>query len=149
MNTNIGFQKCDCVYETEPMPAYSKDRSMLNEQPQELGRAVVRNKRMNVEAKPFESSASNSSSPSIGQDLWRQLKRAEIPKFGGEKKNYQSWKASFIACIDSASATAEYKLLQLPQYLTGEALKVIDSLGHSATAYEATKERLGRKYGGI
>ena len=74
MNTNIGFQKCDSVYETEPMPAYSKGRSMLNEQPQELGRAVVRNKRMNAEAKPFESSASNSSSLSIGQDLWRQLK---------------------------------------------------------------------------
>ena len=148
MNTNTGFQKCDPVYETEPMPAYSKHRSMPNEQPQELGRAVVRNKRMNAEAKPFESSTSNSSSLSIGQDLWRQLKRVEIPKFGGEKKNYQSWKASFIACIDSAPATAEYKLLQLRQYLTGEALKVIDSLGHSATAYEAAKERLDRKYGG-
>ena len=79
---------------------------MLNEQPQELGRAAVKNKRMNAEAKPFESSASNSNSPSIGQDLWRQLKRVEIPKFGGDKKNYQSWKASFIACIDSAPATA-------------------------------------------
>ena len=50
MNTNIGFQKCDSVYEAEPMPAYSKDHSMLNEQPQALSRAVVRNKRMNAEA---------------------------------------------------------------------------------------------------
>ena len=103
---------------------------MLNEQPQELGSAVIRNKRMNAEAKPFESSASNSSSLSVGQDLWRQLKRVEIHIFGGDKKNYQSWKASFSACIDSAPATTEYKLLQLRQYLTGEALKVIDSLGH-------------------
>ena len=34
------------------------------------------------------------------------------------------------------------------QYLSGEALKVIDSLGHSATAYEAAKESLERKFGG-
>ena len=72
----------------------------------------------------------------------------QIPVFTGDKKNYQSWKASFLACIDSAPATAEYKLLQLRQYLSGEALKVIDSLGHSAAAYEAAKDRLERKYGG-
>ena len=72
----------------------------------------------------------------------------QIPIFAGDKKNYQSWKASFLACIDSAPATAEYKLLQLRQYLSGEALKVIDSLGHSAAAYEAAKDRLERKFGG-
>lgn len=32
--------------------------------------------------------------------------------------------------------------------MTGEALKLINSLGHSATAYEAAKERLERKFGG-
>ena len=72
----------------------------------------------------------------------------QIPIFAGDKKNYQSWKASFLAYIDSAPATAEYKLLQLRQYLSGEALKVIDSLGHSAAAYEAAKDRLERKFGG-
>ena len=61
---------------------------------------------------------------------------------------YQNWKAAFIACIDSASATGEYKLLQLGQYLTGEALKSIENLGHSAVAYEAAKECLGWKYRG-
>ena len=38
--------------------------------------------------------------------------------------------------------------MQLRQYLSGEALKVIDSLGHSAAAYEAAKDRLERKFGG-
>ena len=47
-----------------------------------------------------------------------------------------------MACIDKAPATAEYKLLQLRQCLSGEALKVIESLGHSAAAYEAAKDRL-------
>lgn len=32
--------------------------------------------------------------------------------------------------------------------MEGEALQVIDNLGHSAVAYEAAKERLDRKYGG-
>ena len=105
---------------------------------------------MNAAATPFEPTAtcSNNTPPTIGQDLWRQLKRVQIPVFTGEKKNYQSWKASFLACINSAPATAEYKLLQLRQYVSGEALTVIDSLGHSAAAYEAAKGRLDRKYGG-
>ena len=90
----------------------------------------------------------NNAAPSIGQDLWRQLKRVQIPVFTGNKRRYQSWKAAFLACIDSAPATGEYKLLQLCQYLSGDALKVIENLGHSATAYEAAKERLERKYGG-
>ena len=84
----------------------------------------------------------------IGQDLWKQLRRVSVSVFTGDKKNYQNWKAAFTACIDQAPATAEYKLLQLKQCLGGEALKAIDSLGHSAAAYEAAKERLERKYGG-
>ena len=60
---------------------------------------------------------------SIGQDLWRQLKRVEIPVFSGDKRSYPNWRAAFTACIDSVPATVEYKLLQLRQYLTGEGLK--------------------------
>ena len=66
----------------------------------------------------------------------------------GDKKTYENWKAAFNACIDQAPATAEYKLLQLRQYLSGEALKAIEGLGHSSFSYEVAKERLERKYGG-
>ena len=47
--------------------------------------------------------------------------------------------------MDNAPATPEYKLLQLRQCLAGEALKAIDSLGHSATAYHTAKDREARK----
>ena len=50
--------------------------------------------------------------------------------------------------MDQAPATPGYKLLQLRQYLSGEALKAIENLGHSDFAYESAKERLERKYGG-
>ena len=80
--------------------------------------------------------------------MWTQLKRVAIPVFSGNKKTYESWKAAFIACIDKAPATPEYKLLQLRQYLSGEALKTMENLGHSGYAYEAAKERLDRKFGG-
>ena len=61
---------------------------------------------------PFEPThACNREAPSIGQDLWRQLKRVQIPVFHGDKRKYQSWKAAFLACIDNAPAIAEYKLL--------------------------------------
>ena len=85
---------------------------------------------------------------SIGEDLWRQLKRIQLPIFNGEKRGYRNWKAAFMACVDTAPATGEYKLLQLRQSLSGEALNVIENLGHSATAYEAAKERLERRCGG-
>ena len=84
----------------------------------------------------------------IGQDLWKQLKRVSIPVFSGDKRTYSNWKAAFLACVDQAPATPEYKLLQLRQCLAGEALKTIESLGHSAAAYQAAKERLERKFGG-
>ena len=45
-----------------------------------------------------------------------------------------------MACIDKAPAAAEYKLLQLRQYLS-ETLKAIENLGHSAAAYQIAKER--------
>ena len=89
-----------------------------------------------------------SSHREIGQDMWKQMKRVSIPVFAGNKRNYENWKAAFSACIDKAPATPEYKLLQLRQHLSGEALKVIENLGHSAPAYEAAKSRLERKFGG-
>ena len=84
----------------------------------------------------------------IGHDLLMQLKRIEIPMFSGNTRSYRNWKAAFMACVDAAPASAEYKLLQLRQCLSGEALNVIESLGYSAAAYEAAKERLERRYGG-
>ena len=85
----------------------------------------------------------------IGTDMWRQLNRVSIPTFDGDKRAYDGWKAAFMSCVDAAPATAEYKLLQLRSYLKGEALQVVERLGHSAMAYEAAKERLERKYGGF
>ena len=69
-----------------------------------------------------------SRSVKIGQDMWKQLKRVSISVF------------SVLAYIDGAPAPpAEYKLLQLRQYLSGEALRCFESLGHSAIAYDPAK----------
>ncbi|KAL9989369.1 hypothetical protein ACROYT_G003911 [Oculina patagonica] len=95
-----------------------------------------------------KSTDNRSSTPSLGQDMWKQLTRVSIAVFNGDKKLYEGWKTAFMACVDKAPATPEYKLLQLRQYLSGEALKVVEPLGHSAAAYEAAKKRLERKFGG-
>ena len=71
-----------------------------------------------------------------------------MPVFYGDKRSYQSWKAAFLPCIHAAPATEEYKLLQLRQYVAGEALNTINGLGHSAQAYQVAKEKLERKFGG-
>ena len=53
-----------------------------------------------------------------------------------------------MACVHQAPATSEYKLLQLRRHLSGEALKIVEPLGHSAAAYEAAIALLERKFGG-
>lgn len=76
------------------------------------------------------------------------LTRVSIPKFSGNKRLYEGWKAAFYACVDKSNTTPEYKLLRLRDCLQGEALKVVENLGHTPAAYEAAKSRLDRKYGG-
>ena len=65
-----------------------------------------------------------------------------------EIKSIEAWKATFYSCVDQARATPKYKLLRLRECLQGEALKVIENLGHSAAADEAAKPPLEQKYGG-
>ena len=100
-----------------------------------------------VHHKLTESSTVRCGAASLGNDLW-QLKRIQILVFSGDKRTYQTRKAEFVACIDRTPATAEYKLLQLRQYLAGDALEAIENLGHSSVDYEAAKERIECKYGG-
>lgn len=50
--------------------------------------------------------------------------------------------SAFVAYINRAPATRESKLLQLRQYLAGDALKATENFGHLAAAYKAAKERL-------
>ena len=50
--------------------------------------------------------------------------------FHGDKRTNQRLKAAFLTCIDNAPATPEYKLLQLRQCVSGEALQMIESVGH-------------------
>ena len=91
---------------------------------------------------------SMSTSDQISADSSALLKKVSVPRFFGQKKNYEAWKAAFYSCVDRTKATPEYKLLRLRECLQGEPLKVIENLGHSAAAYEAAKSRLERKYGG-
>ena len=92
--------------------------------------------------------AESRSTPSLRKDMWYQLKRVLILVFSGDKRLHEGWKTSFMACVDKAPATPEYKLLQLRQYLSGEAVKIVEPLGRSADAYETAKERLERNFGG-
>ena len=92
--------------------------------------------------------SSQSSADQISADSSALLKRVSVPKFFGQKKNYEAWKAAFYSCVDRTGATPEYKLLRLRECLQGETLRVIENLRHSAAAYEAATSRLERKYGG-
>ena len=81
-------------------------------------------------------------------DIYRRLKNVEIPTFTGDKRMYEAWKAAFDVCVDQQLLSQELKLLQLRQYMSGEAQRCIETLGFSATAYTAARNRLERKFGG-
>ena len=46
-------------------------------------------------------------------DANKQLKRIRIPKFSGDKKEYQSWWAAFSSCVDETNLSAQFKMLKL------------------------------------
>ena len=42
-----------------------------------------------------------------------QRKRVSIPVFDGDKRLYEGWRTAFMACVDKAPATLEYKSLHM------------------------------------
>lgn len=83
----------------------------------------------------------------IGEDLWKQMKRVSTLVFYGDKKMYQNSKAALqLAQIShlQQKSTGHRNYASI----SGEVLKAIKGLGHSAVAYEAAKERFERKHGG-
>ena len=90
---------------------------------------------------PYTYGAGRSNAMNTKSDVFNRLKRISIPTFTGDKRTYEQWKAPFVTCIDSAPISAELKLLQLREYVAGEALQCIQQLGYSANAYEKAKEK--------
>ena len=76
------------------------------------------------------------------------MRSISIPVFDGDKRAYELWKATFLACVDSAPISPTLKLLQLRQYVAGEALRCIERLGYAPDSYHKAMERLERKFGG-
>ena len=81
-------------------------------------------------------------------DANKQPKRIRIPKFSGDKKEYQSWWAAFSSCVDETNLSAQFKMLRLESCLVVEAAEMVKEPGYLDHAYEATKARLNQKYGG-
>ena len=105
-----------------------------------------------MSAAPYQATANAmQGNPYVAPPLaepWKQLQRVSIPTFSGDKRTYESFRAAFMECVHSAPASPEYKLLQLRQYVSGEALTAIESLGFSPAAYQEALDLLNRKYGG-
>ena len=77
------------------------------------------------------------------------LKRVDLPKFSGEDTNdYEPWKAAFMSVVDRLNIPVGEKMLRLISSLSGKALTLVKDLGYTESAYEKTKEKLEKKYGG-
>ena len=74
--------------------------------------------------------------------------RILIPKFSGDKKEYQPWWAAFSSCVDETNLSAQFNVSRLQSCLVGEAAEMVKGPGYLDHEYEATKARLNQKYGG-
>ena len=90
----VGFPIFSHIYNLDQPTMYSYNQGSLS-----AGHSILENNQSNA----------FNESDLIDQDLWKQLKRVTIPMFSGDKRMYQNWKAAFMACIDKALATTEYK----------------------------------------
>ena len=89
---------------------------------------------------PFYSSNSNTSLPHRNGDSGvNNLERIRIPKFSGNKTEFQHWNTTCTSCLDATAMSAQFKMLRLEACLAGEALETIKGLGYSEAAYEAAK----------
>ena len=53
------------------------------------------------------------------------LTLVSVPKFFGQKKNYETWKVAFYSCVGRTRAMPKYKILHLWECLPAEPLKAI------------------------
>ena len=84
----------------------------------------------------------------VPSDVYRHLKKIQIPTFSGEKQAYNTWRTAFNVCVDQQPISPELKLLQLRQYLSGPPLETVETYGYSASAYTTAFKCLDQKYGG-
>ncbi len=76
------------------------------------------------------------------------LARISIPKFKGDKRQYEGWKAAFTSLVDQTDLSIQHKVLRLHETLGDDPRNFIVDLGYSEKAYEAALKRLDKKYGG-
>ena len=76
------------------------------------------------------------------------LERLPLPKFNGDKYEYEEWKDTFMTCVGNSHETYQWKMLRLKSCLEGEAKSMIKGLDNSKTAYEMAMDRLELEYGG-
>ena len=62
------------------------------------------------------------------------VKKIEIPMFSGDILEYQNWRQTFQAMVETTPADAATKLLYLKDCMRGEAAELIKSVGHGEQA---------------
>ena len=61
-------------------------------------------------------------------DANKQLERIRIPKFSGDKKEYQSWWAAFSKGVDQINLSTQFKKLRFESCLEGEVAETVKGL---------------------
>ena len=88
---------------------------------------------------PANNLAESRSTPSLGKDMWNQLKRVSIPIFNGDKRFYEGWTRRPLHLNTN---WFNYVNTYLAKHLKSW------NLWDTAAAYETAKERLESKFGG-
>ena len=105
-------------------------------------------KRLSDLVKPDDDTQSQTSVNSVNSShLQAKLPRLELPKFGGDLTEWQSFWDKFTAMVDQTDLAEISKFSYLQSLLTGEAKAVIDGFATTAKNYTVACKMLVDRYG--
>ncbi|XP_070549667.1 uncharacterized protein [Ptychodera flava] len=75
------------------------------------------------------------------------IAKPSLPRFSGEKEQYQDWREQFEIFINQAQSTVRFKMVMLKSSLSGRALQLVSRLGYNDHQYQMALTKLDQRYG--
>ncbi|XP_070576194.1 uncharacterized protein [Ptychodera flava] len=76
------------------------------------------------------------------------IAKPSLPRFSGEKEQYQDWREQFEIFINQAQVPVRFKMVMLKSSLSGRALQLVSRLGYNDHQYQMALTKLDQRYGG-
>jgi hypothetical protein len=101
-----------------------------------------------TDAKPRSSATFNITQKENLKGFFQGMAKPKLPKFGGERDEYQDWRAQYEIFVHQADVPSHFKMMMLKQASIGKASTLIEKLGYTDSQYDMALLKLDQRYGG-